>query len=59
MNYEILDIETAKKLGKLIQENKQLKEEKEILKERIRILKDLLYKETGLYYYEEDGEENV
>lgn len=39
MNYEILNIETAKKIAKLERENEKLKEE-------IRNLRDKLYKLT-------------
>lgn len=39
MNYEILNIETAKKIAKLERENERLKEE-------IRNLRDKLYKLT-------------
>ena len=39
MNYEILNIETAKKIAKLERENEKLKEE-------IRNLRDRLYKIT-------------
>lgn len=49
MNYEILDIETAKKIARLERENKELKEENKILKNRIKLGLDYV-RDYGITY---------
>ena len=46
MNYEILNIETAKKIAKLEKENKKIKEQLKQKSDEITLLKDRLYKLT-------------
>lgn len=46
MNYEILNIETAKKIARLERENERLKEEIKQKSDEITLLKDRLYKLT-------------